>query len=113
MNARKYSNIKPTHQDYCQFIMATPISYAQTYLADHHPTLSHDAIHRLLMEDDVSPNTVWQAVSRIIRRSVDACIIFDDTVLDKSHSFQIELVRRQYSGNAHGVVKGIGVVNCL
>jgi hypothetical protein len=25
----------------------------------------------------------------------------------------IELVRRQYSGNAHGIIKGIGVVNCL
>lgn len=24
-----------------------------------------------------------------------------------------ELVRRQYSGNAHGIVKGIGVVTCV
>lgn len=40
-------------------------------------------------------------------------IIFDDTVLDKHHSFKIELVRRQYSGNEHGLIKGIGVVNCL
>ena len=23
------------------------------------------------------------------------------------------MVRRQYSGNAHGVIKGIGMVNCL
>ena len=26
---------------------------------------------------------------------------------------RIELVRRQYSGNAHGVIKGIGVVTCV
>lgn len=38
---------------------------------------------------------------------------WDDTVLDKQHSFAIDLVRRQYSGNAHGVIKGIGVVTCL
>lgn len=25
----------------------------------------------------------------------------------------MELVRRQYSGNAHGIIKGIGVVNCV
>ena len=37
-------------------------------------------------------------------------IVFDDTVADKNYSYQIELVRRQYSGNAHGVIKGIGVV---
>jgi hypothetical protein len=34
-------------------------------------------------------------------------------VLDKNHSHSIEMVRRQYSGNAHGVIKGIGMVNCL
>jgi hypothetical protein len=40
-------------------------------------------------------------------------MVFDDTVLDKHHSFAIDLVRRQYSGNAHGVIKGIGVVSCV
>jgi Transposase DDE domain len=38
---------------------------------------------------------------------------FDDTVLDKNHSHDIELVRRQYSGNVHGLIKGIGLVNCI
>lgn len=28
-------------------------------------------------------------------------------------TFDIEIVRRQYSGNEHGVVKGIGVVSCI
>ena len=65
------------------------------------------------MEDDVSPDAVWQSVAHLIRRSGSACLIFDDSVLDKRHSSQIELVRRQYSGNEHGIVKGIGVVNCL
>jgi hypothetical protein len=40
-------------------------------------------------------------------------IVFDDTVLDKSHSHQIQMVRNQYSGNVGGVIKGIGVVNML
>jgi SRSO17 transposase len=40
-------------------------------------------------------------------------LIFDDTVVDKSYSFKIDGVRRQYSGNAHGVVKGIGIVNLV
>lgn len=33
--------------------------------------------------------------------------------MDKNFSRHIELVRRQYSGNAHGVIKGIGVVTCV
>jgi uncharacterized protein (DUF2147 family) len=36
-----------------------------------------------------------------------------DTILDHNSSFKIELVRRQYSGNAHEVIKGIGVVTCV
>ena len=40
-------------------------------------------------------------------------LVFDDTVIDKNFSHQIELVRSQYSGNAHGVIKGIGVVTCV
>lgn len=45
--------------------------------------------------------------------SQNACLVFDDTVPDKRHSFKLELVRRQHSGNEHGIIKGIGVANCL
>jgi hypothetical protein len=113
MNQSQFSGLKPTRRDYCQFIIATIANFTQTHMADHHIEFSHDAINRFLMEDDVSPDSVWQSVSHLVRRSENACLIFDDTVLDKRHSFKIELVRRQYSGNEHGVVKGIGVVNCL
>ena len=40
-------------------------------------------------------------------------VLFDDTVLDKRYAHQMELVRRQYSGNAKGVINGIGVVTCV
>ena len=33
--------------------------------------------------------------------------------IDKDFSNKIEGVRRQYSGNAHGLIKGIGVVTCV
>ena len=113
MSKSKYSGLQPTRRDYCQFILSTLINYTITYMAEHHPAFSHDAINRYLMDDDVSPSAVWLAVKGDIHYSENACLIFDDTVLDKRHSFKIELVRRQYSGNEHGVIKGIGVVNCL
>ena len=43
----------------------------------------------------------------------DGFLVFDDGVLDKNHSHKIELDRVHYSANAHGQIKGIGVVNCL
>jgi hypothetical protein len=113
MKASRYSGIKPSRLDYCQFLIATFTNYTQTYMADHHPAFSHDAINRYLLEDDVSPEALWPAIRETLRCSENACLIFDDTVLDKRHSGKMELVRRQYSGNEHGLVKGIGVVNCL
>jgi hypothetical protein len=40
-------------------------------------------------------------------------VLFNETVLDKSYSFSINLVRRQYSGNAQSVIKRIGVPTCV
>ena len=48
-----------------------------------------------------------------LRESARKLIIFDDVVLEKTHSIKIQRVRRQYSGNQHGIIKGIGVVNCV
>jgi hypothetical protein len=56
---------------------------------------------------------IWENVRSQVVMSALGYIVFDDSVLDKDHSHKIELVRRQYSGNAHGLIKGIGVVNCL
>jgi hypothetical protein len=56
---------------------------------------------------------IWEHVKGDIVTSPRGCIVFDDSILDKNHSHAIEMVRRQYSGNAHGLIKGIGMVNCL
>lgn len=56
---------------------------------------------------------IWEHVKASIVHSPRVCIIFDDSILDKNHSNSIELVRRQYSCNTHGLIKGIGMINCL
>lgn len=103
----------PTHRDYCQFLIVTQTNYTQTYFADHHPTFSHDAINRHLRDGLVSPALVWAQIKDTIAYSENGYLVFDDSVSDKRHSSAMELVRRQYSGNAHAVIKGIGVVNCV
>ncbi len=101
-------------QDYGQFLLSSQINYTQTYLADHHAALSHDEVNRWMREDRLpSSRLVWERARANIVSSARGYIVFDDTVLDKEYSHKIELVRRQYSGNAHGVIKGIGLVNCV
>lgn len=69
--------------------------------------------NRYLAGDEVRPRLVWENVKGQIIRTPYGFLVFDDTVADKNFSHNIELVRRQYSGNAHGVIKGIGVVTCV
>jgi hypothetical protein len=66
-----------------------------------------------LKTERLTPRLLWEKVKDQIIYSPNGAIVFDDTVLDKSYSFAIEGVRRQYSGNEHAVIKGIGLVNCL
>lgn len=56
---------------------------------------------------------LWDNVKQIIQVEADSSIIFDDTVIDKNSSECIELVRRQYSGNQHRVIRGIGLISCV
>lgn len=105
--------MKPTRRDYCQFILSTQKNYTQTYFTDHHQYFLHDAINRYLQDDNVTPDVVWEQVKGLVEYHEDGFIIFDDSVSDKNHSHKIEMVRLQYSGNAHGLIKAIGVVNWL
>ena len=61
----------------------------------------------------MTSSLVWEHVQGDVIQSPWGCIIFDDSILDKNHSHHIDLVKLQYSGNAHGLIKGIGMVNCL
>ena len=104
---------KVTRLDYCQFLLVSQTNYTLTYFADHSQGFSHDAVKRYLEGDKLTARLVWEQVQRQVVRSTEAYLVFDDTVLDHDSSFKIELVRRQYSGNAHDVIKGIGVVTCV
>jgi hypothetical protein len=102
-----------TRLDYCQYLLVSQINYTLTHFADHTERFSHDAINRYLRGERLTPRLVWENVVADVVATPHGYVIFDDTVLDKTSSFAIELVRRQYSGNAGRVIKGIGVVTCV
>lgn len=102
-----------TRLDYCQYLLVSQINYTLTNFADHCEQFSHDAINRYLRGERITPRLVWEHVRGQVVPTPHGYVLFDDTVLDKNFSFAIELVRRQYSGNAKAVIKGIGVVTCV
>lgn len=103
---------QPTRLDYCQYLLSSSLNYTLTHFADHSQH-SHDMINRYLAGERIPPRLIWEQVKPHLVQTEQGYIIFDDTILDKRYAQQIALVRSQYSGNAKGVINGIGVVSCV
>jgi hypothetical protein len=102
-----------TKKQYVEYLVSTPKNCTCTYLAEHLEAVSHDVVNDFLRQKRFMPREVWQLVKDRIADSKEACLIVDDSVHDKRYSRFIELVRAQYSGNEHRVVRGIGVVSLV
>lgn len=103
-------------RQYIEYLIATTDNYTCTNLADHlegEAAQSHDAICDFLSRARLPPSGLWQVTGKLIEDSPESFLIFDDSVQDKRYSSNIQLVKLQYSGAAHGLVRGIGVLNLL
>ena len=105
--------VSPTRLDYCQYLLSTPINYTLTHFADHSENFSHDQITRYLSGDRLTPRLLWEHVKSDLVADADGYLIFDDTVIDKRYAKKIALAKKQYSGNAGGIVNGIAIVTCV
>lgn len=99
--------------DYCQFLIGSQVNYTLTNLADHLHSWSHDTINRSLRGEQLPPRLLWENAREVMEFDPAAYIVFDDTVLNKEFGPKIEMTRRQWSGNEHQVINGIGLVSCL
>lgn len=109
------SKSKCTRELYSTFLEVTSLRYTALSLSETAPEnmrLSHDSISRWLAAEKVQPKELWESAAKEIEGK-SGILIFDDVVINKSRSEKMELVRRQYSGAEHGVVKGIGVLNAV
>lgn len=108
------SGHKCTKEIYKAFLQASSVRYSGRALSEVSPeSLSHDSVSRWLQSRYFRPREVWQVAEEFIRKEEPCLLIGDDTILDKHRSEKIELVHYQYSGNAHDVLAGIGLVNLL
>lgn len=97
--------------EYIEYLLSTPFNYTCTNMANHKPNLSHDVVSDFLRRERFTPADLWAIVKTRINDSESASILVDDSVQDKRYSNFIELVKKQYSGNEHGTLKGIGLIN--
>ena len=102
-----------TKQQYVEYLVSTVANYTGTHLAEHLDEVSHDTVTDYLRSERLTARNLWELVGGLIADSPEAFLIVDDSVQDKRYSRFIELVRRQYSGAEHGLVRGIGVVNLV
>ena len=102
-----------TQRTYIDYLLSTPRNYTCTHLAAHLPAVSHDQVNRFLRKKTLPVSQLRELVQPLLHDSPEAFLLVDDSVQDKSYSRFIDVVKRQYSGNAHGMVRGIGLVNLV
>ena len=102
-----------TKQQYVEYLICTIGNYTGTHLAEHLDQVSHDVISDYLRSEHLTPRSVWELVANLIEDNPRAFLLVDDSVQDKRYSRFIDLVKLQYSGAEHGLVRGIGVVNLV
>ena len=105
--------MKITKQGYVEYVISTPINYTCTNLAAHLEQVSHDAVNDYLRREKHTSHTLWEFAQPLINNCGESFLVLDDSVQDKSYSQKIEMVKLQYSGNTHSLVKGIGIVNLI
>jgi len=102
-----------TKRDYIEYLISTPINYTCSNLAIHLEDVSHDVVTDYLQNEKLTSRHIWELARHLINDSEDSSLIVDDSVQDKRYSQKIDMVKKQYSGNVHGLVRGIGIVNLV
>ena len=77
--------------------------------------ISHDQVTRFLSKKDYTSKDLWHALKKSIREIEDdsGVLIFDDTIQEKAHSKENDLICWHFDHTVNRSVKGINLLNCL
>jgi hypothetical protein len=77
--------------------------------------ISHDKITRFLSQQDFTSKELWKVMKKTVREieSDEGVLIFDDTIQEKPHSKENDLICWHYDHCVNRSVKGINLLNCL
>lgn len=75
--------------------------------------VSHDRISRMLSSQELTQREYWQAIKGMVRRveSPGGVIKIDDTIMEKPHSTENEMICWHYDHSKQSYVKGINLIN--
>jgi Transposase DDE domain len=104
---------KMVTSDYAQMLLNGVDNFTATYFAEVIGAVSHDTIGRSIASIKLSPKVVREKALELIIPSPNGYLAYDDTVMDKGSSHEIEIASAQYSGQKHGITTGIGVVTSV
>ena len=76
---------------------------------------SHDQITRFLSGDEYTSRDLWALVKPTVRdiETDDGALIFDDTIQEKPHSDENEIIAWHFDHSKGRSVKGVNILNCL
>jgi Transposase DDE domain len=74
--------------------------------------LSHDCVTRFLNKETYNSKVLWQSVKLIVRQheSDDACLIFDDSIIEKSYTDENDLISWHWDHAKKRSIKGINLL---
>ena len=77
--------------------------------------ISHDKVSRFLSSKDNGSKELWQHVKSLVRKheTEDACLIFDDSIIEKPYTDESELVCWHYDHSTGKSVKGINILSAF
>jgi hypothetical protein len=77
--------------------------------------VSHDQVTRFLSRNDFDSRHLWLKVKPIVREiaSDDACLIFDDTIVEKQWTDENEIICWHFDHTKGRSVKGVNLLNML
>jgi len=97
---------------YSSFLIGNQNRYSGVELSKVTDNMAHDAVSRWLSKFTFQPQELWNQVKDLVIPN-SGYLVVDDTTLNKRYSRENELAKLQYSGDEHGLVNGINLVNLL
>lgn len=97
---------------YSSFLIGNQNRYSGAELSKTAGGMAHDAVSRWLSRFSFRPQELWNQVKGLVDLK-SGYLVVDDTTLNKQYSKENELAKLQYSGDEHGLINGINLVNLL
>lgn len=109
----KKPNIFDLYTDYLMTSFSYTTATGLSAVLDNE--VSHDQVTRLLSQQDFTSKELWKKVKKTAREIEDeeGVLIFDDTIQEKPHSQENDLICWHYDHTVNRTVKGINLLNCL